>query len=118
MYGGYCGWARQATRNMYHNGALYSDPRISAYIGMGLHQMPGNVWWSSWRELPPHTGARTIRTSHGRGNRRVPAVNGYWQMYTDPQSGQAVQRLGRSLHLSRHHDCTYIPPGKAGCSKR
>src|SRR5439155_7384248 len=37
----------------YHNGALYSDPRISAYIGMGLHQMPGNVWWRSWRELPP-----------------------------------------------------------------
>ena len=25
----------------YHNGALYSDPRISAYIGMGMHQMPG-----------------------------------------------------------------------------
>ena len=21
--------------------------------GMGLHQMPGNVWWRSWRELPP-----------------------------------------------------------------
>jgi hypothetical protein len=37
----------------YHNGAFYSDPRISAYIGMGLHQMPGNVWWRSWRELPP-----------------------------------------------------------------
>src|SRR5215475_15180216 len=37
----------------YHNGALYSDPRISAYIGMGLHQMPGDVWWRSWRELPP-----------------------------------------------------------------
>ena len=37
----------------YHNGAFYSDPRISAYVGMGLHQMPGNVWWRSWRELPP-----------------------------------------------------------------
>jgi len=33
--------------------AFYSDPRISAYIGMGLRQMPGNVWWRSRRELPP-----------------------------------------------------------------
>jgi len=40
-------------QHYYHNGALYSDPRISAYIGMGLHQMPGNVWWRSWRTLPP-----------------------------------------------------------------
>ena len=57
MYGGYYvglppdqgdNWTRY-----YHNGALYSDPRISAYIGMGLRQMPGNVWWRSWRELPP-----------------------------------------------------------------
>ena len=53
----------------YHNGALYSDPRISAYIGMGLHQMPGNVWWRSWRELPPPARsptARAIPISPGR----------------------------------------------------
>lgn len=37
----------------YHNGALYSDPRISMYMGMGLGQMPGDVWWRSWRTLPP-----------------------------------------------------------------
>jgi hypothetical protein len=37
----------------YHNGALYSDPRIAMYIGMGLHQMPGDVWWRTWRTLPP-----------------------------------------------------------------
>ena len=54
MYGGYYagfppGQGDNAT-HYYHNGALYSDPRISAYIGMGLHQMPGNVWW---RQLPP-----------------------------------------------------------------
>ena len=57
MYGGYyVGLPPDEGDNWthyYHNGALYSDPRISAYIGMGLHQMPGNVWWRSWRELPP-----------------------------------------------------------------
>ena len=57
MYGGYYagfppGQGDNST-HYYHNGALYSDPRISAYIGMGLRQMPGNVWWRSWRELPP-----------------------------------------------------------------
>jgi hypothetical protein len=57
----------------YHNGALYSDPRISAYIGMGLHQMPGNVWWRSWRELPPaapFADCATDPTSRGRASRR------------------------------------------------
>ena len=58
----------------YHNGALYSDPRISAYIGMGLHQMPGNVWWRSWRELPPPAPfadcAAPTRTSPGRASGR------------------------------------------------
>src|SRR6185437_9821002 len=57
MYGGYYvglppGQGDNWT-HYYHNGAFYSDPRISAYIGMGLHQMPGNVWWRSWRVLPP-----------------------------------------------------------------
>src|SRR5882757_10120885 len=54
MYGGYyAGLPPDSGDNWthyYHNGALYSDPRISAYIGMGMHQMPGNLWWRSWRE--------------------------------------------------------------------
>jgi len=45
----------------HHNGALYSDPRISAYIGIGLHQMPGNAWWRSWREPPPPAPLRDCR---------------------------------------------------------
>ena len=53
---------------------------------MGLHQMPGDVWWRSWRDscrrtqLPPPTP-----TSPGRGSGRC---RGYWQTYTDPQSGK------------------------------
>ena len=23
------------------------------YMGMGMHQMPGDVWWRTWRTLPP-----------------------------------------------------------------
>ena len=50
MYGGY--YVDQGPAG-YHNGALYSDPRIAMYMGMGLHQMPGDVWWRTWRTLPP-----------------------------------------------------------------
>ena len=48
MYGGYyVGLPPEAGDNWthyYHNGAFYSDPRISAYIGMGLRQMPETSW--------------------------------------------------------------------------
>ena len=46
MYGGY--YVDQGPAG-YHNGALYSDPRIAIYMGMGRHQMPGDVWWRTWR---------------------------------------------------------------------
>jgi hypothetical protein len=93
MYGGYyvdqppdqgTNW-----QHYYHNGAFYSDPRISAYIGMGLHQMPGNVWWRSWRTLPPPAPYADCQTTDPdfswQGQWPVP---GSWQTYTDPQSGQ------------------------------
>jgi hypothetical protein len=93
MYGGYYvglppGQGSNWT-HYYHNGALYSDPRISAYIGMGLHQMPGNVWWRSWRELPPPAPfpdcASTDPDFSWQGQWPMP---GSWQRYTDPQSGR------------------------------
>jgi hypothetical protein len=68
----------------YHNGALYSDPRISMYVGMGRHQMPGDVWWRSWRTLPPQR-CPTDPDFSWEGQWPVP---GYWQTYTDPQSGK------------------------------
>ncbi|MDQ6739569.1 MAG: DUF3131 domain-containing protein [Actinomycetota bacterium] len=93
MYGGYyVGLPPDQGTNWthyYHNGALYSDPRISAYIGMGLHQMPGNVWWRSWRTLPPKAPYPDCQTTDPdfswQGQWPVP---GYWKTYTDPQSGQ------------------------------
>ncbi len=81
MYGGY--YVDQGPAG-YHNGALYSDPRIAIYIGMGLRQMPGNVWWRTWRTLPPkQCPSDPDFSSQGQW-----PVGGYWQTYTDPQSGQ------------------------------
>jgi len=88
MYGGYYVGlpVDQGTNweHYYHNGAFYSDPRISAYVGMGLRQMPGDVWWRSWRVLPPQQCATDPDFSwQGQW-----PVGGYWQVYTDPQSGK------------------------------
>ena len=81
MYGGYYVGVGPAG---YHNGALYSDPRIAIYIGMGRHQMPGDVWWRTWRTLPPQR-CSTDPDFSWQGQWPVP---GYWQTYTDPQSGE------------------------------
>ncbi len=81
MYGGY--YVDQGPAG-YHNGALYSDPRIAIYIGMGLRQMPGNVWWRTWRTLPP----KQCSTDPDFSTQGQWPVAGYWQTYRDPQSGQ------------------------------
>ncbi len=93
MYGGYyAGLPPDQGLNWlhyYHNGALYSDPRISAYIGMGLHQMPGNVWWRSWRTLPPAAPfAECQATDPDFSWQGEWPPSGCWQNYTDPQSGK------------------------------
>jgi Putative glucoamylase/Protein of unknown function (DUF3131) len=81
QYGGY--YVDQGPAG-YHNGALYSDPRISMYIGMGMHQMPGDVWWRTWRTLPPQR-CSTDPDFSWQGQWPTP---GYWHTYTDPQSGK------------------------------
>ena len=78
MYGGY--YVDQGPAG-YHNGALYSDPRIAMYIGMGRHQMPGDVWWRTWRTDPPARCATDPAPTFDPGA-------GYWQTYTDPVSGK------------------------------
>jgi Putative glucoamylase/Protein of unknown function (DUF3131) len=79
MYGGY--YVQQGPAG-YHNGALYSDPRIAMYMGMGLRQMPGDVWWRTWRTLPPKQCATDPDFSwQGQW-----PPEGHWTMITDPQS--------------------------------
>jgi putative glucoamylase len=78
MYGGY--YVDQGPA-AYHNSALYSDPRIAIYIGMGRHQMPGDVWWRAWRTPPPRRCASDPAPSGSPGA-------GHWITYADPQSGE------------------------------
>jgi hypothetical protein len=53
--------------------------------------MPGNVWWRSWRELPPKAPFPDCQSTDPdfswQGQGQWP-MGGYWQTYTDPQSGQ------------------------------
>jgi Putative glucoamylase/Protein of unknown function (DUF3131) len=81
MYGGYYVGQGPAP---YHVDTLYSDPRIAMYIGMGMHQMPGDVWWRTWRTLPP----RQCPTDPDYSSQGQWPVPGYWRTYTDPQSGK------------------------------
>jgi hypothetical protein len=92
MYGGYYKGSPPDVgdnwMHYYHNGAFYSDPRISAYLGLGLHQMPGNVWWRSWRELPPPAPFADCADDPDFSWQGQWPMDGSWQTYTDPQSGQ------------------------------
>ena len=86
MYGGYYVGIGPAG---YHNGAFYSDPRIAVYIGMGLGQMPGNVWWRSWRALPPPAPYDDCATTDPDFSWQGQwPMGGSWQNYADPQSQQ------------------------------
>jgi len=118
MYGGYyAGLPPDHGDNWthyYHNGALYSDPRISAYIGMGLHQMPGNVWWRSWRELPPAAPYPDCQATDPdfswQGQWPLP---GTWVTYTDPQSGQRFP-VWEGHYVYPGTDLSYIPTFAGG----
>jgi hypothetical protein len=118
MYGGYyVGLPPDQGDNWmhyYHNGAFYSDPRISAYIGMGLHQMPGNVWWRSWRELPPPAPFPDCQATDPdfswQGQWPMP---GTWVTYTDPQSGQQFP-VWEGHYVYTGSDLSFIPTFAGG----
>jgi hypothetical protein len=118
MFGGYyVGFPPYTGNNWthyYHNGALYSDPRISAYIGMGLHQMPGNVWWRSWRVLPPPAPyANCQATDPDFSWQGQWPVAGSWQTYTDPQSGQRF-KVWEGHYSYKGSGLTFIPTFAGG----
>jgi hypothetical protein len=79
MYGGF--YVDQGPTS-FHNSALYSDPRIAIYMGMGMHQMPGDVWWRSWRTQPPPL----CSTDPSDANQGQFPDGGRWETITDPQS--------------------------------
>ena len=104
QYGGFYVYPAPAHPAGYHNGALYSDPRISMYIGMGLHQMPGDVWWRTWRTLPPQR-CPTDPDFSWQGQWPVP---GYWQTITDPQSHKQFQ-VWEGHYVYPGTSITFIP---------
>jgi hypothetical protein len=106
MYGGYFVGSGPAG---YHNGALYSDPRIAMYIGMGRHQMPGDVWWRTWRTLPPKRCASDPDFSW-QGQWPVP---GRWETYRDPQSGKSFP-VWEGHYVYPGTDLRFIPTFAGG----
>jgi hypothetical protein len=101
-------------QHYYHNGAFYSDPRISAYIGMGLRQMPGNVWWRSWRELPPQAPFTDCQSTDPDFSWQGQwPMGGDWQTYTDPQSGQQF-KVWEGHYTYPGTSLTFIPTWAGG----
>ena len=107
MYGGF--YVDQGPAG-YHNGILYSDPRIAMYMGMGRHQMPGDVWWRTWRTYPPQ------RCSTDPAFRSTQPLQGKWVTYTDPQSGKR-SRSGRATTPTPGVTCASCPRSPAACSR-
>jgi hypothetical protein len=102
QYGGY--YVDQGPAG-YHNGALYSDPRISIYIGMGRHQMPGDVWWRTWRTWPPQQCSTDPANPY--------TGSGYWQTYSDPQSGKQF-RVWEGHYTYPGTSLTFVPTFAGG----
>jgi hypothetical protein len=73
MYGGY--YANQGPAT-FEYGMLNAETRIAAYIGIGTHTMPGDVWWRTWRTMPADY---TWQGQPPQGSNVT---------YTDPQSGK------------------------------
>jgi hypothetical protein len=118
MFGGYYvglpPYSGNNWQQYYHNGAIYSDPRISAYIGMGLHQMPGNVWWRSWLELPPKAPFADCQSTDPDFSWQGQwPMGGYWQTYTDPQSGQKFE-VWEGHYTYPGTNLTFIPTYSGG----
>ena len=95
QYGGYYVGVGPAP---YHSDVLYSDPRIATYLGLGLNQMPGDVWWTTWRTLPPQRCSTDPDFSF-----QGQTPGGYWKTVRDPRSGKA-------FHVWEGH---YTYPGTA-----
>ena len=102
QYGGY--YVDQGPAG-YHNSALYSDPRIAMYIGIGRHQMPGDVWWRSWRTPPPQLcSTDPVNTNTGTGA---------WETYTDPRSGKAF-KVWEGHYTYPGSSLTFVPTFAGG----
>jgi hypothetical protein len=71
--------------------------------------MPGDVWWRSWRELPPQQCASDPDFSwQGQW-----PMGGHWQVYTDPRSGKPFS-VWEGHYTYPGSDLTFIPTFAGG----
>jgi hypothetical protein len=90
----YGGWIVGSGATSWEYGNLNTDPRISIYVGLGLGELPGTVWWRTWRTLPASDSWQT----------QVP--RGRWRTFRDPESHGLV------TVFEGHYDyrgITYVP---------
>jgi hypothetical protein len=106
MYGGF--YVDQGPAG-YHNGAICSDPRIAMYMGMGLHQMPGDVWWRTWRTLPPQ---QCLTDPDFSWQGQWP-VGGYLTTIQDPRSGKSFN-VWEGHYTYPGTSLTYLPTWAGG----
>lgn len=91
MYGG---WLINQGPATFHYGNLNTETRIAAYIGIGTHKMPGDVWWRTWRTLPslvptpPATPASCLNSNSDFSWQGQWPPQGYYTTYNDPQSNK------------------------------
>src|ERR1041385_5280594 len=69
----------------FHYGLLNTETRIAAYVGIGTGRMPGDVWWRTWRTLPPDftwqaqpPQGPTVTIADPRSGKRFSVVEGHY----------------------------------------
>jgi hypothetical protein len=121
MYGG---WLINQGPAGFHYGLLNTETRIAAYMGIGTHTMPGDVWWRTWRALPstnptpPPTGC-SIDTANFDWQGQYPP-HGYWTVINDPQSGRPYNVLeGHYVYTgtNAYGNIDFVPSWAAACSR-
>jgi hypothetical protein len=81
---------------------------------MGLHQMPGNVWWRSWRVLPPPAPFADCQATDPdfSWQGQWPA-HGVWVTYVDPQSGRRFP-VWEGHYVYAGSDLSFVPTFAGG----
>jgi hypothetical protein len=77
-----------------------------------------NVWWRSWRELPPPAPYADCKSTDPDFSWQGQwPMQGSWQYYTDPQSGQQVP-VREGAYVYPGSDLSFIPRSPEACSRR
>ncbi len=119
MYGGYIVGTGPAG---FEYGMLNSETRIAAYVGLGTGQMPGDVWWRTWRTEPARFGQRQtpqgsqVTITDPLSGRQFPVVEGHYSYagisYVPSWGGDLFEALMPDLVLPE----TLVAPAGFGAN--